>query len=95
MYSLTNTYFTFFFSISFLSAVVCHCVIYIYHIIRTYVLACMQCENMEAIEKRLKELDVKYIKRTVKDDQSGNAIDQMFFDDPDGFMIEICNCENL
>lgn len=55
----------------------------------------MQCENMEAIEKRLKELDVKYIKRTVKDDQSGNAIDQMFFDDPDGFMIEICNCENL
>ncbi|ESR52165.1 hypothetical protein CICLE_v10033699mg, partial [Citrus x clementina] len=23
-----------------------------------------QCENMEAIEKRLKELDVKYIKRT-------------------------------
>lgn len=98
MYSLTNTYFTFFFSISFLSAVVCHCVIYISH--NTYVcvlcvLACMQCGNMEAIEKRLKELDVKYIKRTVKDDQSGNAIDQMFFDDPDGFMIEICNCENL
>ncbi|KAK9189238.1 hypothetical protein WN944_020644 [Citrus x changshan-huyou] len=54
-----------------------------------------QCGNMEAIEKRLKELDVKYIKRTVKDDQSGNAIDQMFFDDPDGFMIEICNCENF
>lgn len=98
MYSLTNTYFTFFFSISFLSAVVCHCVIYISH--NTYVcvlcvLACMQCGNMEAIEKRLKELDVKYIKRTVKDDQSGNAIDQMFFDDPDGFMIEICNCENF
>lgn len=50
---------------------------------------------MEATEKRLKELDVRYIQRTEEDDQSENAIDQMFFDDPDGFMIEICNCENL
>ncbi|KAJ4711535.1 Lactoylglutathione lyase / glyoxalase I family protein [Melia azedarach] len=54
-----------------------------------------QCEDMEAIEKRLKELDVKYIKRTVEDDESATAIDQLFFNDPDGFMIEICNCDNL
>lgn len=47
------------------------------------------------IEKRLKEFDVKYMKRTVEDDQTGTSIDQLFFNDPDGFMVEICNCENL
>ena len=49
---------------------------------------------MEAIEKRLKEAEVKYLKRTV-DGEEGSAIDQLFFKDPDGFMIEICNCENV
>lgn len=37
---------------------------------------------------------LKYMKRTVED-ESGTAIDQLFFSDPDGFMVEICNCENL
>ncbi|KAJ0039229.1 hypothetical protein Pint_23872 [Pistacia integerrima] len=54
-----------------------------------------QCEDMGVIEKRLKEFNIKYMKRTVEDDESGTAIDQLFFNDPDGFMIEICNCENL
>ncbi|KAF3437363.1 hypothetical protein FNV43_RR20116 [Rhamnella rubrinervis] len=54
-----------------------------------------QCEDMRAVEEKLKERNVKYIKRTVEDDEDGTAIDQMFFDDPDGFMIEICICENL
>lgn len=49
---------------------------------------------MEEMEKRLKEMNVKYMKRTVED-ESGTKIDQLFFNDPDGFMIEICNCENL
>nr|AAK97724.1 At2g28420/T1B3.6 [Arabidopsis thaliana]AAL31129.1 At2g28420/T1B3.6 [Arabidopsis thaliana] len=53
-----------------------------------------QCEDMEALEKRLKEVKVKYIKRTVGDEKDA-AIDQLFFNDPDGFMVEICNCENL
>ncbi|XP_057517536.1 glyoxylase I 4 [Amaranthus tricolor] len=53
-----------------------------------------QCEDMEAMEKRLKEFDVKYMKRTVEDENK-TGIDQLFFNDPDGFMIEICNCENL
>ncbi|KDP43609.1 hypothetical protein JCGZ_16896 [Jatropha curcas] len=52
-----------------------------------------QCEDIEAMEKRLKEFNVKYMKRTV--DEHGTKIDQLFFNDPDGFMIEICNCENL
>lgn len=49
---------------------------------------------MEAMEQKLKEMDIKYMKRTVGDEE-GAAIDQLFFKDPDGFMIEICNCENL
>ncbi|KAL2491659.1 Lactoylglutathione lyase/glyoxalase I family protein [Abeliophyllum distichum] len=53
-----------------------------------------QCENMEAMEQKLKDKNNKYIKRTVGDEEEG-AIDQLFFNDPDGFMIEICNCENL
>ncbi|KAK6928800.1 Glyoxalase/fosfomycin resistance/dioxygenase domain [Dillenia turbinata] len=52
------------------------------------------CEDMEAIEERLEEHKIKYIKRTVEDER-GAAIDQLFFNDPDGYMIEICNCENL
>ncbi|XP_010679102.2 glyoxylase I 4 [Beta vulgaris subsp. vulgaris] len=54
-----------------------------------------QCEDMEAIEERLKEFNVKYMKRTVEDEDNKTSIDQLFFNDPDGFMIEICNCENL
>ncbi|XP_019158982.1 PREDICTED: lactoylglutathione lyase [Ipomoea nil] len=53
-----------------------------------------QCDAMEAMERRLKELKVKYMKRTVGEGE-GEAIDQLFFKDPDGFMIEICNCENI
>uniref|UniRef100_A0A7N0UR28 VOC domain-containing protein n=1 Tax=Kalanchoe fedtschenkoi TaxID=63787 RepID=A0A7N0UR28_KALFE len=54
-----------------------------------------QCEDMGLIEERLKGFGVKYMKRTVEDEQTGTAIDQLFFNDPDGFMVEICNCENL
>ncbi|KAM1369223.1 hypothetical protein PS2_039467 [Malus domestica] len=54
-----------------------------------------QCEDMEAIERKLKKLDIKYIKRAVEDDENGTTIDQLFFNDPDGFMVEMCNCENL
>ncbi|XP_022953340.1 lactoylglutathione lyase [Cucurbita moschata] len=53
-----------------------------------------QCEDMEAMEERLKELGVKYMRRTL-DEENGELIEQLFFNDPDGFMIEICNCENL
>ncbi|KAF5736473.1 hypothetical protein HS088_TW14G00616 [Tripterygium wilfordii] len=53
-----------------------------------------QCADMEAIEEKLKERSIKYVKRTV-DDEGRVRIDQLFFNDPDGFMIEICNCENL
>jgi hypothetical protein len=50
---------------------------------------------MEEMEEKLKEVNIKYMKRAVEDEQNGTRIDQLFFNDPDGFMIEICNCENL
>ncbi|KAJ4843420.1 hypothetical protein Tsubulata_011672 [Turnera subulata] len=53
-----------------------------------------QCESMEALEQKLKEFNVKYKKRTLEEEK-GTKIDQLFFYDPDGYMIEICNCENL
>ncbi|XP_004305407.1 PREDICTED: uncharacterized protein LOC101309757 [Fragaria vesca subsp. vesca] len=54
-----------------------------------------QCEDMDAMVKKLEELNIEYMKRTVEDDKNGAKIDQLFFNDPDGFMVEICNCENL
>ncbi|XP_047340325.1 glyoxylase I 4-like [Impatiens glandulifera] len=57
-----------------------------------------QCEDAGVIEEKLKEMNIEYIKRNVEtddNDDDGSSIDQLFFNDPDGFMIEICNCENL
>ena len=54
---------------------------------------CLQCESMPAVERRLKEMGIQYIKRCVE--EGGIYVDQIFFHDPDGFMIEICNCDNL
>lgn len=48
---------------------------------------------MEAVQRRLKEMGVRYVQRRVE--EGGVYVDQIFFHDPDGFMIEICNCENL
>ncbi|XP_051123699.1 glyoxylase I 4 isoform X2 [Andrographis paniculata] len=55
-----------------------------------------QCEDMEEMVRKLKNQGVNYLKRTVGDEEDGvPVIDQLFFNDPDGFMIEICNCENM
>ncbi|PHT59718.1 hypothetical protein CQW23_02081 [Capsicum baccatum] len=53
-----------------------------------------QSEDMEGMVQRLEQFNIKYLKRTVGGEE-GAAIDQLFFKDPDGFMIEICNCENV
>ncbi|XP_039143552.1 uncharacterized protein LOC120280690 [Dioscorea cayenensis subsp. rotundata] len=52
-----------------------------------------QCESMAAVENKLKEMEIHYIQRRVE--EGGIFVDQLFFHDPDGFMIEICNCDNL
>ncbi|KAJ4828433.1 hypothetical protein Tsubulata_049360 [Turnera subulata] len=52
-----------------------------------------QCESMGAVEKKLKDMSIKYVRATVE--EGGIQVDQLFFHDPDGFMVEICNCDNL
>jgi len=52
-----------------------------------------QCPDIRLVEKKLQELDIKYEKRVVEDE--GLFVDQLFIHDPDGYMVEICNCENL
>ncbi|MED6192458.1 Glyoxylase I 4 [Stylosanthes scabra] len=52
-----------------------------------------QCESMEAVEKKLKEMEIDYVRARVE--EGGIQVDQLFFHDPDGFMVEICNCECL
>lgn len=52
-----------------------------------------QCPDIFSVESKLQELDIKYEKRIVEDD--GLFVNQLFFHDPDGYMVEICNCENL
>ena len=48
---------------------------------------------MGAVEKKLKEMEMDYARAVVE--EGGIQVDQLFFHDPDGFMIEICNCDNL
>lgn len=52
-----------------------------------------QCESMGAVEKKLKEMGIDYMRQRVE--EGGIYVDQLFFHDPDGFMVEICNCDNL
>ncbi|XP_031385344.1 uncharacterized protein LOC116199196 isoform X2 [Punica granatum] len=52
-----------------------------------------QCESMGAVEKKLKEMGIDYVRSMVE--EGGIHVYQLFFHDPDGFMIEICNCDNL
>lgn len=48
---------------------------------------------MERIIQKLEEMKIEYVKAVVK--EGGIIVDQIFFHDPDGYMIEICNCQNL
>lgn len=51
------------------------------------------CESMETVQRRLKEMGIRYVQRRVE--EGGIYVDQLFFHDPDGFMIEVCTCDNL
>jgi len=48
---------------------------------------------MGAVEKKLDEMEIKYVRNIVL--EGGIKVDQLFFHDPDSFMIEICNCDSL
>ncbi|KAL2231403.1 uncharacterized protein LOC105172535 [Sesamum indicum] len=52
-----------------------------------------QCSDMDVIMKKLEGMGVEYVKGVVR--EGGIVVDQIFFHDPDGYMIEICNCQNL
>ncbi|KAF2312371.1 hypothetical protein GH714_034411 [Hevea brasiliensis] len=51
------------------------------------------CTDVGLVKRRLQEKGMRYVTAVVEDD--GNRVDQVFFHDPDGYMIEICNCENI
>ncbi|CAN4110720.1 unnamed protein product [Withania somnifera] len=48
---------------------------------------------MDLIIQRLNDMEIEYVTATVK--EGGVTVDQLFFHDPDGNMIEICNCQNI
>jgi catechol 2,3-dioxygenase-like lactoylglutathione lyase family enzyme len=52
-----------------------------------------QCEDIVQVEKDLQERNIKCTRQVVE--EGGIMVDQLFFHDPDGFMIEVCNCEKL
>ncbi|CAI8583659.1 unnamed protein product [Vicia faba] len=52
-----------------------------------------QCESMGLVQKCLEEMKIDYVRALVE--ENGVKVDQIFFHDPDEFMIEICNCDNL
>jgi hypothetical protein len=53
----------------------------------------VQCESLEVVQWQLKEMGIRYVQRRVE--EGGIHVDQLFFHDPDGFMIEVCTCDNL
>lgn len=54
---------------------------------------CVQSDSVFGVEQALKEHGIKYTRTTL--DEGLVKIEQVFFHDPDGFMIEICTCENF
>ncbi|KAG5534590.1 hypothetical protein RHGRI_022641 [Rhododendron griersonianum] len=52
-----------------------------------------QCTDVGLVKRRLEAMGMRYTTAVVE--EGGIQVDQVFFHDPDGYMIEICNCENL
>lgn len=52
-----------------------------------------QCSDVETIQRKLEDIKMKYEKRILE--EGGVNVEQIFFHDPDGYMIEICNCNKL
>ncbi|KAF7803590.1 Metallothiol transferase fosB [Senna tora] len=52
-----------------------------------------QCSDMELVMRKLDAMNIEYVTTVVED--GGVMVDQLFFHDPDGYMVEICNCHNF
>lgn len=48
---------------------------------------------MATVERKLTEMKIEYVKSRV--DEGGIYVDQVFFHNPDGSMIDISNCDVL
>ncbi|XP_015579222.1 glyoxylase I 4 [Ricinus communis] len=52
-----------------------------------------QTSDMDLVVRNLEEKNIEYVTAVVE--EGGITVDQLFFHDPDGYMVEICNCQNL
>ncbi|MBA0574898.1 hypothetical protein Golob_024620 [Gossypium lobatum] len=52
-----------------------------------------QCSDVKQVIRKLEAMKIEYVTAVVE--EGGIQVDQLFFHDPDGYMIEICNCQNL
>ncbi|KAK4361488.1 hypothetical protein RND71_020440 [Anisodus tanguticus] len=52
-----------------------------------------QCTDVDLVKKMLEEMGMRYVTAVVEEE--GIKVDQVFFHDPDGYMIEMCNCDNI
>ncbi|GLT61673.1 hypothetical protein SLA2020_343620 [Shorea laevis] len=52
-----------------------------------------QCSDMDLVIRKLEDINIDYV--TAEVEEGGVKVDQLFFHDPDGYMVEICNCQNL
>lgn len=52
-----------------------------------------ECSDMRLVMRKLEEMNIEYVTAVVE--EGGVKVDQLFFHDPDGYMVEICNCQNL
>ncbi|KAK1304922.1 hypothetical protein QJS10_CPB11g00905 [Acorus calamus] len=48
---------------------------------------------MNQVKRKLEKMGIKYVSAIVT--EGGVTFDQLFFHDPDGYMIEICDCHKL
>ncbi|PAN39329.1 hypothetical protein GQ55_7G228200 [Panicum hallii var. hallii] len=52
-----------------------------------------QCADMGLMKARLGDMRLEFVAARVRDGET--VVEQLFFHDPDGNMIEICDCEKL
>ncbi|KAE8794645.1 hypothetical protein D1007_30687 [Hordeum vulgare] len=52
-----------------------------------------QCSDMALTKARLRDMNLEVVTARVWDGET--TVEQLFFHDPDGNVIEICNCEDL
>ncbi|MQL72792.1 hypothetical protein Taro_005095 [Colocasia esculenta] len=53
-----------------------------------------QCSDMRLMVRKLEGLGIAYVTAIVREAGIG-AVDQLLFHDPDGYMVENCNCQVL